>query len=548
MKVPSFLFICCMRFKYLVALASVFTGALMAYGVPARPGFHTLVGPDGSPLEVEMRGDENFHYFIDRDGRRMVRTDAGNLQLIADAEFEACMSAAAKARRAPAEINRTFPTTGTVRGLVILCEFPDCKFQEASTREYFDAKINQLGYEGDETFGSVADFFAEQSKGLFTPEFDVVGPVTMPHPASYYSNGALDLSNFFRDLCTLADTECDVDYSRYDVDDDGFVDFVFGIFAGYSQAQSLNPGDIWPAMQYLENYVYDIFDDKYLNIAACASELRGAEGTDHDGIGTICHEFSHILGLPDIYDTRSGSGYGMGHYDIMDVGTYNGDGKIPSGYTAMDRYTLGWLEPVELTGSGTDFELPALVESNTAVFIINPDNDAEYYTLENRQNTGFDSGLPGHGMVITHVCYDPKVWKNNTVNAVSASGYEHVQLVAADNMRLTTSEAGDPFPGTKGVTEFSATTLPAAVWRMSDGAFGMPLSNIREMEDGTIKFDYGTTSGIADVTASAMTAAEMIAAGATVYNLAGVAVAPSDLEKGVYIVRLADKTCKYVVR
>lgn len=537
-----------MRLKYLVASASLFLGTLTMLGVPARPGFHTLTGPDGLPVEVEMRGDEIFHYFVDRQGQRMVRAETGGLRIMDQSEFDVRLASAARVRRAPAEINRTFPTTGTVRGLVILCEFPERKFQESSTREYFDSKINRLGYEGDETFGSVADFFAEQSMGLFMPVFDVVGPVTMPHPASYYVNGQMDLSNFFRDLCTLADSECDVDFSRYDIDEDGFVDFVFGIFAGYSQAQSLNADDIWPAMQYLENYVFDIFDDKYLNVAACASELRDADGVEKDGIGTICHEFSHILGLPDIYDTRNGDGYGMGHFDIMDVGTYNGGGKIPSGYTAMDRYTLGWLDPIELSGTGTDFELPSLVETNKAVFIVNPQNNAEYYTLENRQPDGFDSGLPGHGMVVSHVCYDPKVWKNNTVNAPMMSGYEHVQLVPADNNRLTTSEGGDPFPGTKKVVEFSATTVPTATWRTTDNIFDMPLTNIRELEDGTILFDYGATSGITDIAAPGMTVEQMITAGATFYNLAGIAVAPDNLARGIYIVRYKDTVRKFVVK
>ena len=540
-----------MRIKHLLAIASVFAGALAAHGVPARPGYHTLTGPDGNPVTVEMRGDENFHYFVDLEGRTLVRSASGQLQYMSPAEFTTRMTevaATSVTRRKPGEIKRTFPTTGTVRGLVILCEFPETKFQEKSTREYFDAKINQLNYEGPETFGSVADFFAEQSCGVFTPVFDVVGPVTMPHAASYYSANGLNLTDFFRDMCIAADEECDVDFTRYDVDNDGFVDFVFGIFAGYSQAQSLNAGDIWPAMMHLDNYVYDMFDGMYLNIAACASELKGAEGTEHDGVGTICHEFSHILGLPDIYDATYGGGNGMNHWDIMDVGTYNGDGKIPCGYTAMDRYTLGWLDPIELTGAGTDYELPNIVDSNKAVFIVNPENENEYFTLENRQLTGFDSGLPGHGLIISQVNYDKNVWNKNTVNSPGLSGFEHVALIAADNSHLAATESGDPFPGVKGITEFTAATRPAAHWISTDKDCEMPITNIRETEDGRILFDYGTTSGLTDIEAPAMTIDELIAAGAQVFNIAGQRVNPAALTPGIYIVNYQGEARKFTVR
>ena len=155
--------------------------------------------------------------------------------------------------------------------------------------------------------------------------------------------------NFYRDACIAADTQAGVDFSLYDVNNDDFVDFVFVIFAGHGEAQGGSSDCIWPAMMYLENSVYDYFDDKNLNVAACACELKDAEGEEWDGVGTICHEFSHILGLLDVYDARYSGGYGMGHYDMMDVGPYIADGRIPAGYTAMDRYTVGWLDPVVLS-------------------------------------------------------------------------------------------------------------------------------------------------------------------------------------------------------
>lgn len=147
-------------------------------------------------------------------------------------------------------------------------------------------------------------------------------------------------------------------------------------------------------MQYLEDYVFDYFDGLNLNVAACACELKGGSGTNLDGVGTICHEFSHILGLADIYDTSHAGGHGMSHYDIMDAGTYNNDQISPSGYTAMDKYTLGWIEPKVLENDAKDVVLRPFNEFHDAVFLVNPENTNEYYTLENRQQTSWDEGLP----------------------------------------------------------------------------------------------------------------------------------------------------------
>lgn len=528
-----------MKARILNLGAAALLTAVSAWGVPAKPGYHTMTLADGSSIEVEMVGDEAFHFFRSADGRTFVRGEEGTLCAIDATRLAQTRRKAVEARKAPVEIARTFPTTGTVRGLVILAEFPECRFGESSTKEYFHRKINELNYDGDETFGSVADFFAEQSQGRFTPVFDVVGPVMMPHSASYYANAQLDLSAFFRDLCQLADKECDVDFSQYDIDNDGFVDFVFSIFAGHSQAQSLNTDDIWPAMQYLSSYVFDLFDNKYLNVAACASEYRGADGSEPDGIGTIVHEFSHILGLPDIYDPLN-SGYGMGHFDIMDIGTYNGEGKIPSGYTAMDRYTLGWLEPTVLEGDAREVELSPLIDSNEALFIVNPENEAEFFTLENRQQTGFDSGLPAHGLLVTQVHYDPKVWKNNIVNSPQRSGYEHVTLVAADNRRDNSTEAGDTYPGLNGVTEFSAAVRSSLAWHTTSNAFDTALTDIREDASGNVLFNFGSTAGVADVIAVSQTA--------EIYTLDGRRVYDAAPAPGLYIVRAEGKTSKMLIR
>lgn len=572
----------------LIMAAAAFT--FHASGAPASPEKMKFTQPDGSVIEAYLRGDEYFHFYetVDsaiflRDGDGVFKyatisetgeitagkqkvspltarsSDESNLikrqdrGLLYDAirrrNAELREKAAVVERRvAPGNIQKSFPTTGVVRGLIILAEYQDVKFQSKSTREYFDAKINETGYSGDETYGSVVDYFREQSFGLFTPEFDVVGPVTLPHEREYYGLYEL-IGEQVRDACIEADANFGVDFTRYDVNDDGFVDFVFVIYAGHGEAQGGPQESFWPAMKDLSNSVYDYFDGMCLGLAACSCELKGGEGDDWEGVGTICHEFSHILGLPDIYDATNGNGYGMGHYDIMDIGAYNADFVIPSGYTAMDKYTLGWIEPVVLDEPGTDFTLEDFQTSNKAYFIVNPDNSDEYYTLENRQRTGWDLGLPGEGLVISYIHYDPALWRRNTVNSPSRSGYEHVHIIAADG-RCELGEEDNPYPGSCNNTSFTDTSAPAAEWKSgTTKQVGQPVTNIR-MADGVVKFDFKMPAGIHDIPAEIIKGQNPadIPSDAEVYDTRGAKVDRQRLSPGIYIVRNNGVASKVAIR
>lgn len=537
----------------LIAFSTI--GALNA--VPPLPGFVKIPQPDGTFIEARIVGDRNFHYYELRDGSFMLadHTDGflkpATLERIetlrmADLERRMDVTREIEKRSAPAEIRRDFPTTGTVRGLIVLAEFQDVKFQPGSTKEYFETKLNQEGYSGPETFGSARDYFIEQSSGVFTPEFDVVGPITLPKNRTDYGMNE-DLDNLFRDAAMLADSECGVNYADYDIDNDHYVDFFFVIFAGHGEAQGGPVECVWPAMKDVSYYLTERFDGKYIGVAACSCELKGGSGTDLDGVGTVCHEFSHILGLPDIYDPQGTGGYGMGHYDMMCYGPYNGDMRVPAGYTAMDRYTLGWITPTVLDSPVKDFKLHDIITSNECAFIVNPNNPNEYYTLENRQLKGFDSELPGHGLVISYVNYNRNAWKKNTVNAL-LSGYEHVTIVAADNSKTLNSqasqnfEAGDPFPGTKGVTSFTDSTKPAAYWQATGSLVpvGMPITNIREDEDGVITFDFMAQSLVEEIESALDGELEY-------YNLQGIKISGENVH-GVVIARDAEGHCRKIMK
>ena len=520
---------------FLLACMFVFccNGALAA---PARPGKIAYRQPDGTVVTVSLHGDENYHYYVSEDGFALLPDGGGTLKYatlsadgsavpsemaahgvgvrgpaeaayvktvdrvavgggLAKAYSDAVKAKSARrARRvAPGGIDRDFPTTGEIRGVIILAEFTDKKFSRGDINEVYSSMANDEGYSGPYASGSIRDYFTSQSGGRFVPTFDVIGPVQLPHESAYYASFEI-ASQLMIDACTVADGTTDVDFSDYDYDGDGYVDFVFVVFAGYGQAQGGGVDCVWPQAVDLTYESWNVYDGLYLSQSACSCELQGYDGGVIDGIGTFCHEFSHILGLPDIYDPAYSGMPGMLNWDIMDVGLYNDDSRTPAGYTAMDKYTVGWLEPVVLDSPAKDVELRPMSEANEAYFIVCGENADEYFTLENRQQTGWDKALPGHGLIISHVHYVPSLWSGNRVNTTS-SGYEHVALVPADNMATDGTQDGDPFPGTSGNTSFTDTSHPAASWHTSTAAVDCPITNIRE-EDGIIKFDFkgGTTA------------------------------------------------------
>lgn len=555
-----------------------------AYCIPAKPGLMRINDKYGQTVEVFLRGDENMHYYETLAGNILLRTaddefryaelstegkvifgetfNPGTEQVKPSASILKALAGegnernAAAHKVAPGPVPVQFPTIGESRCLVILAEYPDVSFTPAATKEYFEAKINQIGYSDDRTCGSVRDYFLDQSSGKYAPFFDVVGPITLPHERSWYGLNE-DIENHVRDACLEVDKNWDVDFSQYDSDGDGFVDFVAVIYAGHGEAQGGPAECFWPAMKDLSNSVYDIFDGKYLSRAFCSCELAGGEGDTLDGIGTFVHEYSHVLGLPDIYDTSQYGGYGMGHYDIMCFGPYNEDGCYPCGYTALDRYSVGWLEPEVLEGSVEDVELESLSSSNKAFFIVNPSQPNEYYTLENRQAEKWDIGLPGHGLVISYVNYDSRLWKGNTVNALRTSSYEHVRIVAADGRWATgDNEAGDVFPGNTDNTSFTDDSYPAAIWYSDKSTpVAQPVTNIRQDESGKILFDFGESdSGVDGVVADESVPIQggkgcvHAPDGSRVFNIYGVETGRDNLSPGIYIVTAGGKSLKVSVK
>src|SRR5574344_3137167 len=388
-------------------------------------------------------------------------------------------------------------TQGTKKFLVLLIQFTDLQFVESSPLTAFDNLMNQTGYSVNGATGSVKQYYTENSSSAFNPVFTVIGPLTLSHGYAYYgesSSSSNDLrpQQMVAEACQLADA-AGVNFADYDNDGDGEVDNVYCYYAGPSEAEGATSDHIWPHSWYLNSYATQI-DGVYVNRYACSNEIKGVSGTTMTGIGTFCHEFGHVLGLPDFYATNGASHLTLGSWDVMDYGPYNNAGRTPPYYSAYERFALGWMKPTILKDSSY-VTLDSLATSNTA-FLIAKDGlhnlcggnpiwqtaplPNEFFLLENRQKTGWHTYLGGHGMLITHINYNKSAWNRDTINNdPNAMG---CNIVEADGLANNGTYAGDPFPGNLEIRSFFPT--------LKDGTdLNQPLTYIIE-EKGLISFRF----------------------------------------------------------
>ena len=520
-----------------IIIASLF--AAFASAAPADRTPFTVLQPDGSKLTLVLTGDEHAHYLSTVDGLPVNVDGSGCYRYITGyagaGEVLSPMPASNPQSRDDAEqafvkglledgvavqaaewqqikrvkslasksVNKipAFPNEGEVRGLVILVEFNDRRFESGNDNARFDSMLNEVDYSG-ESYGSAYDYFFAQSHGQFQPHFDVYGPVTLSNDYSFYgrndswSGDDLNADLMINEACTLLDDE--IDFGQYDHNDDGIVDLVFVMYAGYGENSGADSNTIWPHASDLRYYFDNpvVKDGKTIGPYACSCELRGNEHSSvvsTAGIGVFCHEFSHCLGLMDMYDTNGsngGNGRGYGSYSIMDVGCYNNSGYTPCSYTAYERMVIGWLTPTELGDEyHENLSLTDLNVRNEAYAIYNPDNRDEFFVLENRQQTGWDSALPASGMLISHIDYKAEDWETNVVNSYFED--EGAFIVPANNNYSSMTEEDQLYP-TANNNSFTNQSTPAA--RFKDGTYtDRPVSNIREA-NGVIYFTYNELS------------------------------------------------------
>lgn len=508
----------------LTGLAALLT-ALPASGVRARGIPRTVTQPDGTALEIRLAGDENNHFHLTTDNCPVVFVDgtwyfaaidsrgipvstwvpaappeARNLRqrhvarpVSADDFSAGRQDGSSRVRRVPQSgmglSSTKFPSHGDIRGLVILVEYRDVAFSTPDPGRYFDDMLNLDGFDTSGGTGCAAEYFRSNSSGVFRPVFDVYGPVKLENNRVYYGGNDMwgnDRAPEEMVIESVKALDSTVDFSQYDMDGDGTVDNVFVFFAGGGESCDAGDDTVWPHSWTLSGAGKSLtVDGVHVNRYACTHEWEWDEERPA-GVGTFIHEFSHVMGLPDLYDTNGILDCTPQDWSVMDYGPYNNGGHTPPNYSAYERNALGWID-LEVLDSPRTVTLPELSSTNQAC-IINTARETEFFLVENRQQTGWDTYLPGHGMLVWHIDYEPKVFNSNTVNDLRS--HQYVQLERAnDNFKSVSlkDQAGWPWPGTEGVTAFRDDTSPAMLaW---DGTpTGVPLENIDE-KNGFVTFD-----------------------------------------------------------
>ncbi|MCQ2106482.1 MAG: M6 family metalloprotease domain-containing protein [Fibrobacter sp.] len=434
-----------------VLLATALVGAIWA--APASNRYYTVTQPDGSTIQVKDVGDEKHHYKVTSDGK--ILEDGAFEQIHFTQDIDLSREYIPQPLRMPAL--KPVLNSGEKRALVILVQFKDIQFSVEKPEAFFSRFLNEEDFHDYNNQGSVKDYFTKNSKGAFIPTYDVVGPVTLSKdaatgygPKSIYGDAGAAVA-LMEALDTLMKWGT-IDFNKYDQDGDHYLDFVHMIYAGPGASDSGVETTIWPHMWYIPNRKQVTRTPKYyVQPYACTAELDGMAYTKGKkipaGVGTFIHEFSHILGLADIYSSDE-SLFTPGNWDVMDLGSYNcyyneyPVSCTPPNLSAFEKISLGWLKATELTKSGPT-NLYGI--DSMALQVTNPENRDEFYLMEYRSPVDFDIGLPNHGMLIWHIDYNKNIWDSAKVNTPERM---HVDLIEADGKGSFYNITTDVFPGT----------------------------------------------------------------------------------------------------
>lgn len=537
--------------KFALLALTFVLGAEQAMAIPAKPVRKLIRLADGTEVMATLRGDERTHYYTLDDGR-VVTTQADgklhissmdvvkqrwNAQMLLEEELKAqheSKSAKSRARKGPRKVGVQKDANlfrGKRKGLVILVSFNDLDFSSADPKAMYDVMFNKENCTDYELTGSVHDYFLDQSYGLFDLTFDVVGPVKLPNSYKFYggnitkSDGSSgDDNSKIQQMIVYATNAVkdEVDYSKYDWDGDGEVDQVYFIYAGKSEADHAGEDYIWPHAfaVYNRNLTYN---GKRIFTYACSNELN-ADGT-HSGIGVACHEFSHCMNLPDMYDIDYSGEDNLKEYDLMSSGGRNNNGRTPVGYSAYERWFSGWLTPKEISTETQITSMKPLHESPEAYIIYNDGNRDEYYLLENRQAVKWFAIPQFGGLLPYHIDYDQKVWEANGPN--DDPNHNRISILLAKRAIQIT---GRPYPnGT--INSITDTSSPAATLFNTNlngtKLLNKPITGITQNADGTMAFlacaGIQNTKPVVNqptnITTTGFTASWQPVAGATSYEV-----------------------------
>ncbi|MBO7590219.1 MAG: M6 family metalloprotease domain-containing protein [Prevotella sp.] len=526
------------RLSTAILMLTFMTISMMA--VPANRKAVNVTQPDGTTVTIQLLGDEWQHFNTTTDGYSVVKNQQGYYvyaekkngelkatQMVAHNAQERKANEQAflqnmKKYQAPdmtpaiANMKKRVEAIGAQRraqgnratnyenfkGLIVLIQYNDKEFSREDYPTIANNMVNQenyTGFDNNQRTGSVRDYFTDNSEGKFQPQFDVVGPYTVNY--SQY-DGRNNSSQILVDAINAANP--DIDFSQYDGDGDGIVDLVFFILAGNGANYGGNDENLWWPHRAV------IFDEEKYNTGknpyiykdgvllwdyASSTELCGwtqqPSTVKIDGIGTICHEFSHVLGLPDFYDAdyegSGGQSNDPGDWSLMASGSYLNNSNTPIGYSLYERYMAGFIDDIETISQPGNYTLEPLA-NNQKGYRLNTPESKEFFVMENRQKNAFkwDAYLPGDGMLVHRVDLSNEgIWQANKVNADPEHNY--YELLRADGVKGGAS-ASDPFPGSKNVHELTNVSSPynLKTWTGKDNQFGV--FNIQKTTDGNITF------------------------------------------------------------
>lgn len=510
--------------KILLCLVA-FLSCPLVYAISAYPGLVRYKCPDGTYVDLRLKGDERTKWAVTEDGYTLLRDSLGEWCFAnLDTRGEACLSGWKITATRSQDLNRFLlqiplnikpregepllksvsgrqadphiPIAGKQKTLVILMQFRDLLLKNKQAD--FDELFNQPGYRKDGASGSVKDFYTENSYGKLDLVCDVLGPFTAVHDMAYYGgNNKSDQDEhpgeLFAEALEFASSR--VNLADYDMDQDGVLNNVHLIFAGYGEEAGGPAEAIWSH----EALFYEPVEIGGVKLTgySCAPELRGNNGNGISRIGVHCHEMGHSFGAMDFYDTdyeKQGDFPGTGMWDLMASGSWNNDGITPAHFNPYVKEQFGWADTKILdVEDGRTVVYPSL-ESNK-IYRIKTDSEGDYFLLENRQQEGFDKHLPGRGLMIYHVL--PQIEERSADNKINAAFPQTCYLVCAgsdfavpNRGAFSYGEVNSgkcPFPGTLSAGEFSPATVPAALSYDEKPAW-VSLKEIRQEDDGSISF------------------------------------------------------------
>lgn len=447
-------------------------------------------------------------------------------------------AAYSKGQRAISTQNNYVPHMGTITIPVVLVNFKDVKFKINKPKEAFEQLFNSdtqadLGNGNRRNYGSVAKYFRDMSHGAFTPKFKVYDPVTVDQPETYYGgkhekdNNDEDPWQLVKDALKLVEDQVTEDDITSFCSDGKTIDCVYIVYAGLGQNYGGDGTTVWANCSTTRGATLRGKDVRWYTMSGELSPVKIKDSTIPvvNGLGVICHEFSHSLGLPDMYPTEESAylnNQEMEYWDLMDGGEYTHAGFCPTAYTAFEKEQMGWQVDIKTLDSDASVTMTTSTEQGgTAYKIVNPQNDKEYLMLEYIQRKGWNKYLFGNGLLVYHVCLPSETLYLGTHLNNDAHGYPGMAVVPADGACLSSyieankkdyinSLYGDLFPGTgnlqgQNVTELSDTNKqPNFCWYNATKTEKLntnkAIKNIK-YDNGVLTFDYvnDVASGILPV-------------------------------------------------